>query len=156
MTMLDEATVQPAVGTPLEPSVGRLLDEGTKGQAMGLKWQMVPVDPTNAMWDAAVAEDNRVSANWPGQRPSCFQIWKAMLAAAPEPPHMSMTREEAQTFQSWAGMDGAIAFHLIERHADGWGDVGRMMDAWLHANKEPPNVRGNAHLTAAQEVEDEQ
>jgi len=27
-------------------------------------------------------------------------------------------------------MDGAIAWHLIERHADGWAEVGEMMDAW--------------------------
>ena len=58
-----------------------------------------------------------------------------MLAAAPEPPHTSMTREEAATFQNWRGMDGACAFNLIERHANGWADVGRMMEAWLAANR---------------------
>lgn len=36
--------------------------------------------------------------------------------------------------QNWAGMDGAIAWHLIERHAEGWGDIGKMMDEWLKAN----------------------
>ena len=36
--------------------------------------------------------------------------------------------------QKWAGMDGAIAFHLIERHADGWNDIRKMMEEWLSAN----------------------
>lgn len=99
------------------------------------EWQMVPKAPTPDM----------VHAGWQ-EHPSPHgdavvpQLWAAMLAAAPEPPHMSMTREEAQMFQLWAGMDGACAFHLIERHANGWGDVGRMMDAWLHANLKTPNV----------------
>lgn len=42
--------------------------------------------------------------------------------------------------QDWAGMDGAIAFHLIERHADGWNDVGKMMGEWLEANRQPRTV----------------
>lgn len=36
--------------------------------------------------------------------------------------------------QEWAKVDGAIAFHLIERHSDDWNDAGRMMDAWRDAN----------------------
>lgn len=40
--------------------------------------------------------------------------------------------------QKWAGMDGAIAFHLIERHADGWNDIRKMMEEWLSANTTPP------------------
>lgn len=36
--------------------------------------------------------------------------------------------------QDWKGMDGATAFLLINRHSDGWGDVGAMMNAWLAAN----------------------
>jgi hypothetical protein len=35
--------------------------------------------------------------------------------------------------QNWATLDGAVAWHLIERHADNWADVGRMMDEWLAA-----------------------
>jgi len=45
-----------------------------------------------------------------------------------------MTPEEADKKQQWAGMDGAIAFQLIERHADGWGEIGEMMNAWLRTN----------------------
>lgn len=37
--------------------------------------------------------------------------------------------------QDWKGMSGAIAFHLIDRHADGWDQIGAMMNAWLEANK---------------------
>lgn len=40
--------------------------------------------------------------------------------------------------QDWAGMDGATAWHLIHRHADGWGDVGKMMDEWRKANTTSP------------------
>lgn len=37
--------------------------------------------------------------------------------------------------QDWGGMDGAIAFHLIERHAQNWADTGKMMAEWLAANQ---------------------
>jgi hypothetical protein len=46
-----------------------------------------------------------------------------------------MSDEEADKAQSWKGMDGAIAWHLIDRHAEGWNEVGAMMNAWLRANK---------------------
>jgi hypothetical protein len=36
--------------------------------------------------------------------------------------------------QNWAGMDGAVAWHLIDRHADNWADIGKMMNEWLAAN----------------------
>ncbi len=39
--------------------------------------------------------------------------------------------------QCWAGMDGATAWHLIDRHADGWADVAKMMGEWLAANTPP-------------------
>lgn len=45
-----------------------------------------------------------------------------------------MTPEEADDAQDWDGMDGATAFLLIERHADGWDELRQMMDAWLRAN----------------------
>ena len=45
-----------------------------------------------------------------------------------------MTAEEADKKQDWAGMDGAIAWHLIDRHADNWNEAGAMMNAWLRAN----------------------
>lgn len=45
-----------------------------------------------------------------------------------------MTTEEADKMQEWAGMDGAIAWHLIDRNADNWNEAGEMMNAWLRAN----------------------
>jgi hypothetical protein len=45
-----------------------------------------------------------------------------------------MTQEEAEKAQRWAGMDGATAYHLIDRHAGDWSEIGLMMDAWLRAN----------------------
>lgn len=42
--------------------------------------------------------------------------------------------------QQWAGMDGATAWLLINRHADGWGDVDKMMSEWLKANTRPAPV----------------
>ena len=38
------------------------------------------------------------------------------------------------TDQNWKGMGGATAYCLIERHAEGWEEVGLMMNAWLRAN----------------------
>lgn len=40
--------------------------------------------------------------------------------------------------QEWAGMDGAFAFHLIERHGENWAHCGQLMEAWRNAN--PPNT----------------
>ena len=34
----------------------------------------------------------------------------------------------------WLGMDGATAWHLIDRHADNWNEVGELMNSWLRAN----------------------
>lgn len=45
-----------------------------------------------------------------------------------------MTPEEADEYPQWTKLDGAIVWHLIDRHADSWGGVGKMMNAWLRAN----------------------
>ena len=37
--------------------------------------------------------------------------------------------------QEWKGMDGAIAFHLIDRHAENWAHSGKMMREWREANE---------------------
>lgn len=39
--------------------------------------------------------------------------------------------------QNWRRMDGATAYHLIDRHADNWNEIGLMMDAWRLANTPP-------------------
>lgn len=44
-----------------------------------------------------------------------------------------MTPQEAADAQLWRGMDGATAWHLIDRHADNWDDVAVMMGAWANA-----------------------
>jgi type II secretory pathway predicted ATPase ExeA len=36
--------------------------------------------------------------------------------------------------RDWSGMDGATAWHLIDRHANNWTEVGEMMNAWLASN----------------------
>lgn len=113
------------------------------------RWVLVPAEPTPDMWDAA--ENASMACELSLDRPGYMdddmrafptaRIWmlvcayRAMVAVAPEAPNDSITAEEARTFQRWAGMDGATAWHLIDRHANGWGDVGRMMDAWLEANR---------------------
>ena len=56
-----------------------------------------------------------------------------LVAYVSEINQSNITKEEAKTYQNWASVDGAIAWHLIERHADNWGDVGMMMNAWLEA-----------------------
>jgi hypothetical protein len=61
----------------------------------------------------------------------------AINAAAPEPPAPGVGEEGAQ---NWQGMDGAIAFHLIDRHAEGWNQVGEMMEAWRAANTPAPSA----------------
>lgn len=45
-----------------------------------------------------------------------------------------MTPEEADKEQQWLGMDGATAWHLIDRHAEDWGDIAAMMEAWKRAH----------------------
>jgi hypothetical protein len=45
-----------------------------------------------------------------------------------------MSDTEADAFQNWKELDGATAWHLIERHAEDWGQVGQMMNAWLRAH----------------------
>lgn len=56
-----------------------------------------------------------------------------LLTAAPSPqPELS---EAPDTSQDWARLDGATAFHLIERHADGWSEVGHMMESWRSARQ---------------------
>lgn len=68
------------------------------------------------------------------------QTRAAIAALEAEPPKQEAERDWS-TAQDWKGMDGAIAWHLIDRHADGWDDVGAMMNAWLAAQAEPQGWR---------------
>lgn len=65
-----------------------------------------------------------------------------------------MTETEAKTFQHWRGMNGATAYHLIERHADGWPDISVMMEAWLAANTEALKAAITGLLRFHQEGDD--
>jgi len=38
------------------------------------------------------------------------------------------------TKQNWKGMDGSIAWHLIDRQAENWNQVGKMMNDWFIEN----------------------
>lgn len=40
---------------------------------------------------------------------------------------------EEKGSQNWTGMSGAVAHHLIERHAENWADVDMMMAEWADA-----------------------
>jgi hypothetical protein len=62
-------------------------------------------------------------------------VYMAMVNASPPHPCETLTIETARDKQDWRGMDGVTAWHLIDRHADGWNDIALMMDAWLEANK---------------------
>lgn len=101
------------------------------------EWKLVPVEPTAKMLGAVVSSMDEFMMGSDAEK-QYREDWAAMLAAAPKPPHEVLTNEDANEIQNWKGMDGAIAFHLIERHANGWGDVGLMMKAWLVANGDKP------------------
>jgi nitroreductase len=68
-------------------------------------------------------------------------VARAAIAALEEEPPKQEAERDWSTAQDWRGMDGAIAWHLIDRHADGWDDVGAMMNAWLAAQAEPQGWR---------------
>lgn len=107
------------------------------------EWKLVPVDPTLEMLVNAFKECGGIGVGSCGEASpidgdDMRSVYAAMLDAAPLPPCDTLTAEEARNKQHWKGMDGACAFHLIERHADGWNDVGLMMQAWLDANKGTP------------------
>jgi len=51
--------------------------------------------------------------------------------------------------QDWAKLDGAVAWHLIERHAENWGDVGKMMDEYVAAKLTKPEQDHGFDRTAS-------
>ncbi len=65
-----------------------------------------------------------------GNHAQLVNFARAMLSTPP-----AATVEDSS--QNWAGMDGTTAWHLIDRHADGWADIGKMMGEWLAANSTP-------------------
>ena len=55
----------------------------------------------------------------------------AAIRAALEQPEQEPTVPD--NMQDWANLDGDIAWHLIERHADNWADIKKMMDEFVSA-----------------------
>ena len=74
----------------------------------------------------------------------------AVLKAISPPVQVPTVEEKSQ---DWAGMDGATAWHLINRHADGWADVAKMMVEWLAANTPPAAQRQWVGLRSEQYVD---
>lgn len=56
--------------------------------------------------------------------------------------------------QDWAGMDGATAYLLIQRHADNWADAAKMMGEWLDANQRQSFDAADMAAAAAQGFRD--
>lgn len=61
--------------------------------------------------------------------------WEAVMTKFAE-----LVREDAfglptieDASQNWEKLDGAVAWHLIERHAENWADVAKMMDEYVAA-----------------------
>jgi len=48
--------------------------------------------------------------------------------------------------QDWAKLDGAVAWHLIERHAENWADVGKMMDEYVASKLAKPEQEPVAYI----------
>lgn len=68
-------------------------------------------------------------------------FWIDNLKSAREELRQTLAQPEPtveDNSQQWKGMDGAVAWHLIDRHADNWADIGKMMDEWLKANQAQP------------------
>ena len=52
--------------------------------------------------------------------------------------------------QNWSAVDGAVAWHLIDRSGDGWGHIGAMMNAWRDAHPELARLRAEIERLLAQ------
>lgn len=98
--------------------------------------KIVPIEPTEKQLDAFEDWCAARKLNIPWEILAI--VLKRLIAAAPEYQEIEMP-DDLQ--RDWKGIDGAIAYHLIDRHADNWGDVGQMMDAWLKANQAAPEYQ---------------
>ena len=59
-----------------------------------------------------------------GHWPELDEVVKALAQPEPTVP---------DNMQDWAKLDGVDAWQLIERHADNWADIGKMMDEYISA-----------------------
>lgn len=53
--------------------------------------------------------------------------------------------------QNWKGIDGATAWHLIDRHGEGWEGIAQMMEAWRTANQSDLQVIVRSSIHAYKE-----
>lgn len=68
---------------------------------------------------------------------------------------MSEDKERPDYFdQAWDKIDGTTAWHLIERHADNWSEVGAMMDLYTNAKLKLAQDRLAVALSALHKVVD--
>jgi hypothetical protein len=96
---------------------------GSKTAALVLAQAMEPAGSGAGHSTARAGEPSTM----PLPEPSLLEVFEQLRAAAPGP------TVEANS-QDWEGMDGVIAWHLIDRHGDNWADIGLMMNEWLAAN----------------------
>jgi hypothetical protein len=68
-----------------------------------------------------------------GHPPSSFETWLEMKEALRVATAFFDLPTLEEGSQRWDKLDGATAFHLIERHADNWADAGMMMNEWARA-----------------------
>lgn len=91
------------------------------------------------------------SNDWQGEagpdallEPACRAI-EAMRAERPMP-----TVEDAS--QDWDKVDPITAWHLIERHADNWADIGKMMSEYIQAQIARAELEARKPLPPAEET----
>lgn len=99
-------------------------------------YKLVPREPTEEMLSSAweYHGSSRYSERVLQDAVTDAECYKAMIAAAPEYQPIDLSNFDPE--ENWQNIDGAVAYHLIDRHADNWSDIGRMMDAWLKANQD--------------------
>ena len=103
----------------------------------------------------ALAEKMGIKAPEPAANPPQAQLDEALRQIAERDELIATLR--ARLFvpdigveQDWSTVDGAVAWHLIDRSGDGWGHIGAMMDAWRDAHPELAKLRAEIERLLAQ------
>lgn len=123
----------PAPGAPAEP---------TEAMVLAMVRRMFSERNYAAPWEdvmrLAYMDAIAAAPGAPGQEAAAVRKDSLTTQAAAVQAMAQETDRDWSKAQDWKGMDGATAFLLINRHSDGWGDVGAMMNAWLAANAATP------------------
>ena len=139
---------QPAVGAPVEPSVRPHGGEIAETLAKALRrayhlgqtyWQQADSE--------SYAQNRRADETQRKFEALASETRDALFAHCRE---VEQGTRHACSIAVWMTLQDALADDADDKGLDGW-----MREAEQRV-KLGPNVRGNAHLTAAQEVEDEQ